>query len=154
MSYSYVTDSMKTFLNDQFNNLQTTFGRPITIYRTAEHTVLVENPDNNYLYADTPFNSTTTTVVQSGVVNACILYSSRENLTQFNSVSFRNSAEQNQIRLEEGEVRIRLDPTGIALLEGCQRVQFDGTIFNVVTSKRPHGLFTPNFNDYYLKKLN
>jgi hypothetical protein len=116
--------------------------------------VVLTNEANNYLFADAPFNSVMNTVVQSGVVDARILYGKKQPENQFRGTQSNYSAAQNQIQLSEGEVRIRLDPTGVALLAGCSRVQFDGDIFDVTTSKRPHGLFTPNFSDFYLKKLN
>lgn len=146
---SYLTDARKDFLGNQFYNLHATFARPITIYQTAQETVLVENTDNNYLYAAAPFNTTTTKVVQSGVFGARILYGKRETLSPFAG----GGESQNNIRLSEGEVRFKLDPTGAAFIKGCERVTCDGTIFDLVTDKRPHGLFLPKFETYYLKKV-
>lgn len=155
MGTSYVPESVQEWSRNQFNNLHATYARPITIYRTAVETVVLTNPKNNYLYQEAPDNSVVNTVVQSGVVDARILYGRKETLNQFSSVARNNSADQNQIRLEEGEVRLKLDPTGRALLQGCERVQFDGIIFDVSTSQRPHSIFgEPNFFDFYLKKLN
>jgi len=151
---SYISDARKDFLGNQFYNLHATFARPITIYKTAQETVLVENPDNNYLYAAAPFNTTTTKVVQSGVFGVRILYGKRETISPFaSSNGTQGGASQNIIRLSEGEVRFKLDPTGAAFIQGCERVTCDGTIFNLITDKRPHGLFNPKFETYYLKKV-
>lgn len=150
MSYSYLSDAAKTWSNDQFNNLHATFSRPITIYKTAQQTVVLTNPENNYLFQQAPFNSVVETVIQSGIANARILYGKKQSEVQFGGAGYA----QNQIQLAEGEVRIRLDPTGTALLADAKRISFDGTTFDSITSKRPHGLFSPNFNDFYLKKLN
>lgn len=153
MSYSYLTVEQKNTLNNEFNNLHKTFGRPITIYKTALETVVATNPDTNVLFQNAPFNSTTNKVVQSGVYLARILYGKKEPLNPFNSAQRSAGGDQNMIRLEEGEVRIKLDPTGAAFFAGCQRITFDGTIFDVETSKRPHGLFDPNFETFFLKKI-
>lgn len=152
---SFISNQLKNTLSNYFYDLQDTFGRPITIYKTAQETVAITNPDNNYLFASAPFNSTVNTVIQSGVFPARILYGKKEELSQFNA----GPNMQNQVRLQEGEVRIKLDPTGAAFLAGCERVTFDGTMFKVSTSDRPHGLFipsgsTPKFYTYYLTKLN
>ncbi len=153
MGQSYLTSSQKTVLNDEFNNIHATFGRPITIYQTAVETVLVTNSGNNYLFENAPNNSLTQTVIQSGVFLARVLYGKRENMTPFNASQHNGASDQPMIRLSEGEVRIKLDPTGAAFLASCARVQFDNTIFDVVTDKRPHGLFTPNFETFFLKKV-
>lgn len=155
MGTSYVPESVQQWSRDQFNNLHATYARPITIYRTAVETVVLTNPANNYLYQQAPDNSVVNRVIQSGVVDARILYGKKQSLEQFSSAARNNSAEQNQIRLEDGEVRLKLDPTGAALLMGCERIQFDGTTFDDISSKRPHAVFgEPNFFDFYLKKLN
>lgn len=154
MAQSYFTAAQKTLFSAPFYNLHETFARDIVIYQTAQETVISTNPDNNYLFDNAPFNSETQSFIQSGIVKARILYGKKEPLNPFNTVQSRNSAEQNMIRLEEGEARIKLDPTGAAMLRGCERVTFDGTVFNVITSPRPHGLFTPQFETFYLKKLN
>ncbi len=149
MGTSYLTTNQKNSYNNEFNNLHATFGRPITIYQTAQETVLVTNPDNNYLFQNAPSNSLTSTIVQSGVYLARILYGKKQIRDPFNS----HSNDQNQIELSAGEVRIKLDPTGSAYLANVERVQFDGKTFNVISDSRPHGLFDPNFKTFYLKNL-
>jgi hypothetical protein len=62
--------------------------------------------------------------------------------------------DQVNLRKEEGQVRIKLDPTGASYLFDAKRVTFDGEVFTIGTSKRPHGLFTPHFYDFWLQKEN
>lgn len=150
---SYLTSVQKMAIESGLFDLHATFARPITVYRTAQEAVILTNPENNYLFQDAPFNTQTTKIQQSGICNARILYGKKENITPFNSIG-SSSTSQNQIWLQEGEVRIKLDATGKALVDGCERIQFDGTIFNFTTSSRPHGIFDPKFTTYYLKKLN
>lgn len=154
MGTSYLSDAAKTILGDQFNNLHETFARPIVIWKTAQQTIISTNPDTNYMFAGAPGNSDTTAVQQSGVFNARVLYGKKTPLNEFNAGRVGEGAMQNNLYLQEGEVRIKLDPTGAAFLAGCERVTFDNMIFNVQTSRRPHGLFNPNFYDYYLQKMN
>lgn len=155
MGTSYLSDAVKTQLSDEFNNLHATFGRNITIWKTATQTIVSTDPANNYMFAGAPGNSETVTVQNSGVFLARILYGKKQDMSMFNTVQWRNSAEQNNLWLQEGEMRIKLDPTGAAFLAGCEKVTVDGTTFEVVTSKRPHSLVgTPNFFDFMLRKLN
>lgn len=153
MGSSYLTPAHKDVLNNEFNNIHATFGRPITIYKTAQETVLVTNPDNNYLFQNAPNNSLTSTVIQSGIYLARIKYGTKEMMNSFNTSQRNNASEQNMIRLSEGEARIKLDPTGAAFLVDCERVQFDGTIFDVKSDPRPHGLFDSNFKTFFLKRV-
>lgn len=153
MSYSYLTTAQKTSYNDEFNNIHATFGRPITIYQTAQQTVLVTNEANNYMFQGAPDNSLTSKVIQSGVFPARILWGKKQTSDLF-GLPRKGGGIQNNLFLNEGEARIKLDPTGAAFLVGCERVQFDNTIFIVNTDPRPHGLFDPNFVTYYLKRLN
>jgi hypothetical protein len=154
MAESYIPYSQAVELNNEFYNLQATFGRDIAIYQTATQTVISTNPDNNILFQNAPFNSTTETVIRSGVFLACILYGQKQPLTPFNTVQRDNASDQNMIRLEEGQVRVRLDATGAAFIAGADRVIFDDTIFDVETTKRPHGLLLqPTFYDFYLTKV-
>ena len=149
MGTSLISAADKGSLNNVFNDIHQTFGRPITIYQSAQEVVLVTNPDNNFLYQSAPMNSLTSTVIQSGVYLARVLYGKREELVPFAG----GGLAQNQVRLSEGEVRIKLDPTGAAYLAGAERIQFDGNTFMVNTDSRPHGLFDPNFKTFYLKRV-
>lgn len=155
MGTSYLSDAVKQTLSNEFNNLHATFGRYITIWKTAQETIVATNPDNNYMFAGAPFNSETVVVQQSGVFLARVLYGKKQTQMPFSTAQWRNSAEQNNIFLDEGEVRLKLDPTGSAFLQGAKKVTFDGSVFEVVTTKRPHSLVgEPNFFDFFLRKLN
>lgn len=155
MATSYLSDAVKTQLSDEFNNLHATFGRPITIWKTAEQTIVSTDPDNNYMFGGAPGNSETTIVQQSGVFLARILYGKKQNLSLFNSSARNGGSDQNNIFMQEGEMRIKLDPTGAAFLAGAKSVTVDGDIFEITSSKRPHSLVgAPNFFDFYLKKEN
>lgn len=137
------------------DNLHATFGRPIVIYRTATQIIIDSKPDHSYMFAGAPSNSSTLVIQSSGVFLARVLYGKKQDLAPFNSVQWRNSAEQNNLFLQEGEARLKLDPTGAAFIEGCENVVFDGNIMTLVQSKRPHSVIgTPNFFDFYVKKQN
>lgn len=154
MGTSYLTEAQKTTLGNEFYNLHATFARPITIWKTAEQVIIQQNDENNWMFAGAPSNSETLVIQQSGVFGARILYGKKETMNAINSIQFRNTTEQNNLWLQEGEVRIKLDPTGAAFIAGAKKVTFDGTVFDIVTSKRPHGLFNPTFEDFFLRKTN
>ena len=134
-----------------------TFARPIFIFRQSENIIITTNPSNNSLFSNAPFNDQVQNVAVSGIFNARILYKDMEPLGEYEPFGIRKlGGDQVNLRKEEGMVRIKLDPTGASYLFDAQRVQFDGTIFSIRTSKRPHGLFAnpPRFYDFYLQKEN
>jgi hypothetical protein len=151
---SLFTDSEKYNLSSIFNDIHDTFSRPIYIYKKAKQVVISNEPTHNFLWDSAPSNSTTSVELVSGVFNARILYGKEQKMDQFDSATNNNAVAQNTSSLEMGMVRIKLDPTGSAFIGDAQRVMFDNEIFEVTSSVRPHGLFTPQFYTYFLKKLN
>ncbi len=152
---SYLTPAEENSFRNEFNNLHDTYARPIVIFQTAKGVVVATNPQHNYLFDSAPTNSIEQEIVVSGAFNARILYGKRQLLTNFGSVARNGAADQVGPRMDEGDVRLKLDPTGAAFMGGVQRVTFDGNLFDVITTPRPHSLIgTPNFYDFFLKKIN
>lgn len=151
---SFLTDSQEDALGNVFFKLHATFARPIVIWKTAKHTVVLSNPANSYIFDQAPFNDTTQTVQVSGTFQARILYGKKQDLDQFSTVRTDKASDQINIRNEEGSVRIQVDATGAAYLFDAKQVTFDGEIFDIDTTQRPHGLFAPKFYTFYLTKLN
>lgn len=149
MGESFLTPSQEDSLGNVFFDLHATFARPVVIFQTATETIISTNPAHNFLFPQAPTNDVVQNVIQSGVFQARILYGKKQPSGPF--ASFKQG--QPVIELEDGEARIRLDATGSAYLAAAERVTFDGNILRVVTSARPHGLFAPKFNDFYLRKL-
>lgn len=151
MSVSLLTDQEKLDISNQMWIVHDTFSRPIIIYQTAYTTVISTNPNTNILFENAPFNGVQQRIIQSGMFQARILYGKKENLDAFGGGGANG---QPMILLEDGEVRLRVDATGAALLASSERVTFDNAIFNVQTSPRPHSVVsTPDFFDFYLKKV-
>lgn len=154
---SLISSGAKVLYESQFNLVHDTFSRPISIYRQSEKIIISTNAGNNSFFSNAPFNDQVQNVAVSGVFNARILYSKMENLGMFEPFGIRKlGGDQVNLRKEEGMVRIKLDPTGASYLFDAQRVTFDGTVFSIRTSQRPHGLFAnpPKFYDFYLQKEN
>ena len=154
MSYSYLSTTQKDILGNEFFNIHQTFGRPITIWRTAEQIVLVSNPSNNYLFESAPFNDTTQPILVSGTFLARIKYPTKTPAVLFNASTAAQNADQTNLQHEDNDVRITVDATGSAYLFDAKKVTFDDEIFSINSSDRPHGLFAPKFYDYVLRKLN
>jgi hypothetical protein len=152
---SIIPTNIKALYEDQFNMIHDTFARPIFIFRQSQTIVITSNPGNNQFFQAAPFNDTVQTVAVSGTFQARILYSKKEDLAMFEPFGIRKlGGDQVGLQKEAGDVRIKLDPTGASYLFDAKRVTFDGEVFTIRSSKRPHGLFTPRFYDFYLNKEN
>lgn len=154
MGTSYLSDSEKNEMGDEFYNLHATFGRPIVMYKMAKQVVINTNPGHNFLFENAPTNDTIQDVIQSGVFLARILYGKKQNLDPFSTPTIGGGSDQSNIRLDEGDIRIKLDPTGASYIQDAERIIIDGNICQVNTSPRPHGLFDPKFQTFVLKRLN
>lgn len=156
MSESYLTPAEKDSLGIEFFNLHDTFARPITIWKTAQQVVLASNPSNNYLFESAPFNDVTQIIQVSGVFQARIQYAKKMITIPFTTPNTKGKGGMDQvfIQKDEGDVRIKVDATGMAYLMDAKRVTFDGDIFDIAIAKRPHGLFTPKFYDFVLTRIN
>lgn len=150
---SFISQSQKGGLEAAFSNLHDTFGRDIAIYKNGTQITISTNPNNDFIWESAPTNDEVVIIPVSGVFKARILYGKIQNRTQFNSSTQGKGTDQVNIELDVGDVRIKLDPTGAAFIQDATRVILDGTIFNIETPQRPHGLFNPQFYDFILKRL-
>lgn len=153
---SVISTGLKNIYEGYFQTIiHDTFSRPIYIYRQAENIIISTSASNNSLWNNAPFNDQVQNVAVSGVFNARVLYNKQEPLGMFEPFGIRKlGGDQVNLRKEEGQVRIKLDSTGASYLFDAKKVTFDGEIFTIRTSQRPHGLFTPHFYDFWLQKEN
>lgn len=153
---SVISSGVKNLYEGYFQTIiHDTYARPISIYRQSENIIISTSVSNNSLFTSAPFNDTVQTVAVSGIFNARVLYNKQEALGMFEPFGIRKlGGDQVNIQKEEGMVRIKLDPTGASYLFDAKRVTFDGEVFTIRATKRPHGLFTPHFYDFWLQKEN
>ena len=137
-----------------FGTLHDTFARPIYIFKQRDETIITENPNHNFIWEQAPSNTETKSVIVSGMFTARILYGKEQKEQNFISPKVGGAEDQIAARLDMGEVRIKLDATGAAFLGSATRVKFDDEVFQILTSKRPHGLFDPKWYTFFLKKIN
>lgn len=146
---SILTESEKNSLSNQFFDLHDTFSKPIVAFKNAEELVMSTNIENNMFFPNAGTSDIAQNIIVSGIFNARVKYISKEDLRFFNG-----GADQNTLKIEEGMVRIKVDETGSNFIKDSTRIKFDGTLFESVTSPRPHGLFGPSkFYTYYLKRI-
>jgi len=152
---TYITDSQRGALENPFSLLHNTLGRDIVMYKTAQQITISTNSKNDYIWESAPTNDAVQSIPVSGVFKARIRYGTNQGRVQMNTTTQGKGSDQLNIELEMGDVRLKLDATGAAFIQDAVRVVFDGTVFNVETPKRPHGILnSPQFYDFTLKRLN
>lgn len=151
---SLISDAEKAAMEALLSDVADTFARPLTIIRQANEVVIYNNPDNSFIYQNTPFNTETIVTPVTGVFNGRIWYERRQPLDLLSSLGGIRGTDQLDVRVQEGYARLKLPPSGAAFMNGAERVQFDGNSFTIDSTPRPHGLFTPQYYTYWLKRTN
>lgn len=151
---SFISSSQQGSLQAPFSNLHDTFGRDITIFKNGQQITIATNPEHNFIWEGSPTNDVVRIIPVSGVFKARIRYSTNQVRNQLNTAVQGKGADQINVEIENGDVRLKLDATGAAFIKDATRVTLDGDVFNIESPKRPHGLFNPQFYDFTLKRLN
>lgn len=153
MGQSLFTDEEKAELSAPFDDIHATWARDITIWKTSTQVVISTDPNYNF-FQPNPQENSIQEVPVSGVFSARIKYPQNQDFVLPKSLQSNKSEDQLNFNFQDGRVRIKLDPTGSAFIQGAKKVTFDGTIFEITSDKRPHGLFYNQFDDYFLTKVN
>lgn len=149
----YFTSSEKSSFEGLMQNVHDTYARPITMFKTSQKIIIFTNTEHNFIFDSGPNQTTTQDIIVSGVFQARILYKSDQPSEMYKGGDGNLNQTQNFQQIPQGDVRLKVTPEGRDFLVDATRVEFDGTIFNIKSDQRPHGLFTPKFYNFYLTRL-
>ncbi len=138
----YLSDTDRVVFNAALFGVFETFKREFTLYLDARTAVVNTTPNFAGMFGDASQNATgpgaTPVAPQLYVLSGCIKYGNGQPWEFIGPVG--NNDQQNKVRESEGQVRIKVDRSGYALLKDCQQVVLDGFTFTLDTTPRPHGL--------------
>lgn len=153
----YLTDSMKTEYDSALYTLFETYMSPFTVYVTAQQAVISTSftysrfGDHSQNAAITPDNTVVNPL--SYVVSGCINYGNGQPW-EYVEPGSRGNYQQDKIRESFGTVKLKVTPTGYALLKDAKSVVLDGFNFTLTSNARPHGLVgSPNRYTFVLQKV-
>ena len=149
---SFITDEEKADLDSVMNEVHATFAKTIFAHSDGELTVLSYDPDYSSVYGSpTPSESSGATTVApiETEFQGRILFADKMDL-KIMDVGDGNSL---KLRTMDGEVRVKVDAVGKAVLEKAKKVEISNELYQFDTGPRPHGLFSFNFYTYYLRRL-
>lgn len=150
---SLLTAAEKAQCEAAIASVADTFSRPLVIVRMAEQIVISDSPAHSFIWPQAPANTPTNVIPVTGVYQGRIWYERRQPLDLLNSTqASRIGSDQINVQVQDGTARLKLDPAGATFIAGAERVQFDGNTFTIESTARPHGVFTPQYYTYWLKR--
>lgn len=153
MGISLISDpATQSALELAISNVFTTFMRPFSLYVEAQKAYISTNPNDSRFgqHDQNTFHPTVTPQVYT--VTGTIYYPNRQPW-DYIAPENRSNYDQTKIRNQGGQVRIKVDGTGYALMQQVKLIQLDGFEFKLTSSARPHGVFTPQRWTLYLDKV-
>lgn len=149
---SLIGPSAKAILENAAQQVFDTYKRPFTLYIEAATANISTNPNYSRFgqHDQNVFNPAVNP--QAFVVSGTIYYPNQQPWDYVEPQS-RTNYQQDKLRESFGQVRIKVDPSGYALMQGVKLVNLDGFNFKLVQNARPHGMFTPQRYTFYLVKV-
>jgi hypothetical protein len=129
-----------------------TFVRPLLVYQEATHTVIISDP--NYNPIDGNYNQNNLNITNTPnftTISGRVMYDKTQDWA-FTTPYVGRGGGEGQLKMKDAtkrSVRIKVDPSGYALLNTAKKIELDGNLFDLESIGRPHGLFTPNYYDFY-----
>tara|TARA_Y100000592_G_C5482423_1_gene326500 strand:- start:2974 stop:3438 length:465 start_codon:yes stop_codon:yes gene_type:complete len=145
---SLISQADKDAIEAIFNDIHDTFARDLYVYKQPATTVISPSLDYNGLYNNVQGNKTIQNNPQIRTFKARIKYldtseETTENVADLNS--------QLQVQRPIQEVRIKIDKAGYEYIKDSKRVELDGRRFVINRDVVPHGVFSPNYYNVYLR---
>ncbi len=140
---SLLTAAQQADYRQAISSIFWTFARPFSLYVEANTAVISTSPtfsrfgfhdQNAAVGAANP--AVTPQVYQ---VTGCILYG-KDQPWPYISPDVGKDAQQLKLRDSDGKVRIKVEATGYALMQGVQTVVLDGFTFVKDSTPRPHSI--------------
>lgn len=139
MGTNLIPDSERTIMESALSDQFSTFMRALRIWSDAQSVTISTSPTYS-MFGDHSQNSAitednTAVTPQFAIISGCILYGDKQ---PWNFMGL----EQGQLKLRgaEGDIRIKVQADGYALLNNAKLVTLDGFSFQSSSTPRPHGL--------------
>jgi hypothetical protein len=140
--------TLEGLVNQVFDQMK----RPFTLYVEAQVANISTNPNYSRFgqHDQNVFNPAVNP--QATVVYGTILYANQQPWEMV-APENRTNYQQDKLRESFGQVRIKVDASGYALMQNVKLVNLDGFNFKPVGNARPHGVFSPQRYTFYLIKV-
>lgn len=152
----YLSDDIINTARAMFEKHHLTFAQEdITVYQKSKPVISSQNSNFNMLYSGgNPSAENIEYSVISNIYKARVRFPQDQKNDMFTSKQDRKSEDQLNISLNDGRVRIIVDPVAAEAIKTCERIIIRNKIYVVESDEAPKGLFSPQFFTFYLKTLN
>lgn len=141
-----VTDAEKALMSQALGDLHDTFSRDIYIFKKKE-VVFVSDTDPNFNFAYQGASPISGYIEDYGIFKGRIAY-----LDKSKPAPYHYPAIDSRDDIYSMDVRLRLDVSGAAFMQGCEKVSIDNQVYQLVSDQRKHGLFNTDWTDFFMKK--
>lgn len=146
---SLLTPAQKQKAESLLDAVFDTYKRDVIIYKTPLATIVYSDPSYNYSYApEISQQDSQTYTPQSGVLSATITYIKSEDAHKLDFLKA-----DARFVATKSVVKICVREDGKNLLQNTERIEFDNRNYNLLTTFRPRGLFSPNYYDFWLQAV-
>ena len=145
MGTNLISNEMRSGITSAMDDVGATFSREIYYSKKPEAVFISRNPEYIHGYQETALISGF--VPETGMFSGRIAHVNRYFPRPFGFVEYDIKNE-----VYRGEVRLRVDPSGKALLRNVQTIIIDEDYYEVNSDVRPHGFFGIEWYDIFLKK--
>lgn len=127
------------------------FARPFSLYLEAQQAVINTDPNWSRFGQHDQNVLSPPVIPQVYIVSGCVQYGQKQPFPYTDPYRFKDQ-QALKLRDPEGDVRIKVIQDGYDLMKNCQIVTLDGLVFNMNSTVRPHGLFTPEVFTFVLNR--
>jgi hypothetical protein len=148
---SFLSQQDKDDLSSVFEVLHDTFKREMFAYSDGELTIISHDPNYNSLFSNHDLGDGISSIINPVKTSfyGRIYYEQKQNLrvTDFGDQSAL------KLNISDGTVRVKVDDAGKAIFMAAKKIEIDGAVYEKNGTPRPHGLFSPQFTTFHLKKV-
>ena len=148
---SFLSDEEKADLDSVMTQVHATWVKTIYAHKDGELVVVSHDPNYSSMYGSPQVSEEAGSTITPRKVSfqGRILFADKMHLRVMD-VGDEGAL---KVRSVDGEVRIKVDAIGKAILEDAKKVEIEGLLYQFDTGPRPHGLFDHQFWTYYLRRL-
>lgn len=147
---SFISDGEKSELSAIFGDIHDTFKRAIYAYVDGPLTIISHDPNYSSVYGSPVPESPGASIDKTPITfYGRILHGDGQKIR----LSDVGDDMALKLKMADGTVRVKVDSAGKDILDRAKKIEVDGYMYEKDSTSRPHGLFTPNFYTFFLRRL-
>lgn len=149
---SYLNSGQINSVNAGFNALHNFFAKKNVFYaiKEGEKTIVSTSNNHNAFFNGAPQNSQVIKTRETGIFNARAYYLNKN--TNFNEINFGGNSSPIGANVAENAIKVIVDDSGKMFFDGVKKIEWDGELYDLMSTPKRHGLLVNSFHTYFLKE--